>query len=78
MSEITAEERLLVQRQIACIIDHPSVGMGGPSQNSMRKAGNIIASLEAGKRLVSTACDHSGWIDFRRHGTHCPDCGKRT
>ena len=72
-------ERLLIQRLIAAIIDHPSVYMGGPSRNSMRKAENIIESLERGKRLVPTTCDHRGWVRLelpvKHRGTYCPDCG---
>lgn len=68
-------ERLLVQRQIASIIDHPSVFMGGPSRQSMQKADRIIAALERGERIVSTTCDHDGWMTYRMHGTYCPDCG---
>ena len=68
-------EKLLVQRQIASIIDSPSVYMGGPSHNAMKKAERIIKVLEAGKRLKSTECDHSAWKDFKQHGTRCPKCG---
>lgn len=70
-------ERALVQRTIASIIDHPSVYMGGPSPNAMRKAERIIASLERGDRLVSTTCDHHGWMTWKMHGACCPDCGTR-
>lgn len=31
---------------IASVIDHPSVYMGGPSRNSMRKAEQIIKNLK--------------------------------
>ena len=68
-------ERLLVQRQIAGIIDHPSVFMGGPSRNALNKADKIIAALERGERVVSTTCVHDGWRTYRMHGTYCPDCG---
>ena len=67
-------ERLLIQRQIASVIDSPSVYMGGPSRNAMKKAESIIKMLEAGKRLKSTECDHSAWKDFKQHGTRCPNC----
>ena len=33
-------------RMIASTIDHPSVYMGGPSNNSMRKAERIIKNLK--------------------------------
>lgn len=71
-------ERLLVQRIIGSIIDHPSVYMGGASRNSMRKAESIIQALETGKRLVSTTCDHKAWVrpdvPVKSRGTYCPDC----
>lgn len=69
------EERLLVQRRIAGILDRPSVYMGGPSANSMRKAGLILMSLENSHRLHSTKCGHSTWENYRTHGTCCPTCG---
>jgi len=69
-----AGERLLVQRLIAECIDHPSVYMGGPSRNAMRKADDIIGMLDRGRRLVPTRCDHSAWKDCRTHGSYCPDC----
>ena len=68
-------ERLLVQRQIAGILDHPSVYVGGPSRQSMEKAGRVIAMLERSERIVSTTCEHAGWTTYRQHGTYCPDCG---
>ena len=67
-------ERLLVQRMIATAIDHPSVYMNGASRDSMRKADNIIRYLERSKRLNATTCGHSGWTDFKLHGSYCPDC----
>ncbi len=71
-------ERLLAQRGIAAILDHPSVYMGGPSQNSMRKANSIIDALLAAKRLVSTTCDHHAWAEsttpIRHRGIYCPAC----
>lgn len=70
-----AAERLLVQRQIASILDGPSLYMGGPSRQNMQKAEKIIEALERGERLVSTTCDHDGWMTYRMHGTYCPDCG---
>jgi hypothetical protein len=70
------EERLLVQRLIAATIDHPSVFMGGPSRNAMKKADAIIEGLIRAKRLVPSACGHSGWQNFFKHGAYCPDCGQ--
>jgi hypothetical protein len=72
---MTDQERVTVQRQIASILDHPSVYMGGPSRRSMAKAHDIIVALERGERLVPTMCDHHGWMTYRMHGTYCPDCG---
>lgn len=69
------DERRIVQRRIASILDHPSVYMGGPSPNSMRKADMIIASLESSHRLHATKCGHATWVDYKQHGTHCPTCG---
>ena len=71
---LTDAERELVQRVIAACIDHPSVYMGGPSRDSMRKADKIIAYLVRSKRLVPTTCDHAAWRDFKQHGACCPDC----
>jgi len=39
---MTAE---VVQRNIASMLDHPSVYMGGPSQGSLRRAGRIVEYL---------------------------------
>lgn len=36
----------ILYRMIASIIDHPSVYMGGPSHNSMRKAERIVTELK--------------------------------
>ena len=66
---------LLVQRQIASIIDHPSVFMGGPSRNSMNKADRVIVALENSFRITGSRCGHGAWLDYRTHGTHCPTCG---
>jgi hypothetical protein len=38
MASMGAEERLLIQREIASQIDYPSVYMGGPSPGAMKKA----------------------------------------
>lgn len=71
-------ERLLVQRGNAAIIDHPSLYMGGPSRNSMRKANSVIDALLAAKRLVSTTCDHQAWVKsttpIHHRGIYCPAC----
>lgn len=67
-------ERLLVQRGIAAILDHPSVYMSGPSKRSMRLAASIIEDLEKSKRLVSTSCDHSAWDASGKQGAYCPVC----
>lgn len=37
---------IILQRMIASKIDYPSVYMGGPSPNSMRKAENILNMLK--------------------------------
>ena len=73
--KLTEQERLIVQRGIASILDHPSLYMGGPSRQSMLKAEAIIKLLEKEKRLVSTTCEHGGWTDYKTHGICCPDCG---
>ena len=77
MSDVTLgdEERLLVQRQIALILDRHSVYMSGPSPGSMRYADSILSYLERSQRLVPTACNHVGWSNYRLHGMCCPDCG---
>lgn len=66
-----------MQRTIACILDHPSVYMGGPSPNSMRKADRILMSLENSHRLHSTKCGHGTWESYKQHGTCCPTCGMK-
>ena len=71
---MSPEERLIVQRRIASILDYPSLYMGGPSHGSMRKADNIIKELEQSKRLVPTTCNHSAWNSYKDHGTCCPTC----
>jgi len=75
---IGESEYLIIKRGIAAIIDHPSVYMGGPSHNSMRKAASIIEALERSKRLVSTTCDHRAWADsstpISHRGIYCPAC----
>jgi len=38
-------ERYLLRQQIASILDHPSVFMGGPSPQSVRKAIRIIQAM---------------------------------
>lgn len=75
--ELSAEERRLIQRQIAAIIDLPSLFMGGPSRGSMEKASRIIDELVRGKRLEPSSCTHEGWTDHTTHGIYCPDCGKK-
>lgn len=70
-----AEEAEYVRRIIATCIDHPSVYMGGPSQNSLRKAGMIMDELDRGGRLQPATCDHAEWESYKLHGTHCPTCG---
>lgn len=42
-----------VQRNIAAILDHPSVFMGGPSRQNMKKAEKIIYYLQDCKILLS-------------------------
>lgn len=71
------DERLLVQRQIASILDFPSVYMGGPSRSAMDRAARVIACLERGERLFSTLCVHHGWMTYKAHGVYCPDCGTK-
>lgn len=39
-------EKYLLRQRIAAILDHPSVYMGGPSQQSIRKAIKIIEALD--------------------------------
>jgi len=53
VSVSTHKERLmddaakyLLRQRIASILDHPSVYMGGPSQQSLRKAIRIIEALD--------------------------------
>jgi hypothetical protein len=70
-----AEERDLIVRQIAGMLDHPNVYMGGPSSSSLRTATGIVGMLERSHRLVQTTCDHSDYGSYREHGVCCPRCG---
>jgi hypothetical protein len=45
MAPIT-DKREILKREIASMLDHPSVFMGGPSQQNQRKADRIIQHLE--------------------------------
>ena len=45
MAPIT-DKREILKREIASMLDHPSVFMGGPSQGNQRKANRIIEFLE--------------------------------
>ena len=38
-------ERICVERHIGCILDHPSVFIGGASKQSLRKAKAIVDYL---------------------------------
>lgn len=38
-------EKYILRQQIAAILDHPSVYMGGPSGNSVRRAISIVEHL---------------------------------
>lgn len=69
------EEREYVRRTIASVIDHPSVYMGGPSQNSIRVAGRIMDELDRQGRLCSTTCTHDEYAGWDQHGRACPACG---
>ena len=69
-----AEEREYVRRTIASMLDYPSVYMGGPSQNNLRRAGRIMDELERQGRLVPTQCAHDVY-DAAAHGIACPTCG---
>lgn len=68
------EEREYVRRVIARMLDCPSVYMGGPSQNNLRRAGRIMDELERQGRLVTTRCTHDEY-DAAMHGIACPACG---
>jgi hypothetical protein len=73
--DMTETERTLVVRQIASIIDSPSVYMGGPSPSSTKKAERIVSNLEAAFRLTASKCGHGSWESYRQHGIYCPTCG---
>lgn len=51
------EEKYILRQNIASILDHPSVYMGGPSIQSIRKAIKIVeyldreCSIEAGNKI---------------------------
>lgn len=68
------EEREYIRREIASIIDYPSVFMGGPSRSSLQKAGRIIDALDAAGRLCETTCQHDAY-DEAVNGVVCPTCG---
>lgn len=69
------DERAYVRARIASILDYPSVYMGGPSANSLRRADDIINELERQCRIVTTTCDHERYEGYKVHGIACPDCG---
>lgn len=68
------EEREYVRRTIASMLDYPSVYIGGPSQNNLRRAGRIMDELERQGRFVPTTCTHDAW-DEAINGIACPNCG---
>ena len=57
-----SKEREELQRMIAGILDHPSVYMGGPSRQNMRRADKIISTIRAALQepteAVVCAVDH--------------------
>lgn len=46
-------KREVLQRHIAASLDHPSVYMGGPSKQNMRKAERLIEWMERDGYLVA-------------------------
>ncbi len=71
---IEETERALVVSLIASMLDFPSIYMGGPSKNALRKAGKVVDMLERSKRLHATECDHSSWKSYHENGEYCPAC----
>ena len=67
-------ERDLIINHIAGQLDMPSLYMGGPSQQSKRRAERIVEWLEYSHRLVPTACDHSDYVSYHENGIYCPRC----
>jgi hypothetical protein len=53
----------ILRREIASMLDHPSVFMGGPSQQNMRLAERIIRHLESGH---IAACEVKRAMDNER------------
>lgn len=46
-----------LQHEIALILDHPSVYMGGPSQQSIRKAERIVRHMERCGLIAQATAD---------------------
>jgi hypothetical protein len=51
-NEQAYDPQLALRQTIAGILDHPSVYMGGPSQQNLRRADRVIAALRADTRLM--------------------------
>lgn len=62
---------------IASMLDHPSVYMGGPSQNSLRKAKKIVDYLIESKRWIDSQCTHESYQNFKTNGHYCPNCNQK-
>ena len=50
-------EREKLQREIASILDHPSVFMGGPSQHNLRKAERVLEHMAKSMKLLTALAD---------------------
>ena len=57
------EELYVLRQHIACLIDYPSVFMGGPSQGSTRKAIEII-------NLIMERCDMTAKEELKKSSEH--------
>jgi hypothetical protein len=63
------DPQLALRQTIAGVLDHPSVYMGGPSRQHLRKADQIIECLRRDPRLIE-ALRAGMETELTRFGTH--------
>jgi hypothetical protein len=65
------DPQLALRQTIAGILDMPSVFMGGPSRQNLKKADRIIETLRSDRRLMEAL--RAG---LETGPERCPDCGE--
>lgn len=72
------DPQLALRQTIAGVLDHPSVYMGGPSQQNLRKADRIIERLRSDSRLMEalragkeTPAELCCAVNPDKQGVHC-------